>query len=89
MKEKLVEIIRSPFWKSIRMPARKLNRISQTVKYREVLNTYRLSRIWIIMCKPVLPQFATKNHAVTRSLFPPPRWDWEKNQKEKGKTRGL
>jgi len=23
----------------------------------------------------VLPQFATKNHAVTLSLLPPPRWD--------------
>jgi len=29
-----------------------------------------------------LPQFATKNHAVTLSL-PPSWWDGEKNQKEK------
>jgi len=34
----------------------------------------------------VLPQFATKNHAVTLSLLPPPRWDGEENQKEKGKN---
>jgi len=33
----------------------------------------------------VLPQFATKNHTVALSLFPPPRWDGEENQKEKGK----
>jgi len=32
----------------------------------------------------VLPQFATKNHAVTLSL--PPRWNGEENQKEKGKN---
>jgi len=31
----------------------------------------------------VLPQFATKNHAVTVSLLPPPQWDGEENQKEK------
>jgi len=37
----------------------------------------------------VLLQFATKNHAVTLSLLPPPWWDGEENQKEKGKTRGL
>ena len=27
-----------------------------------------------------------KNHAVALSLLPPPRWDGEENQKEKGKT---
>jgi len=31
----------------------------------------------------VLPQYATKNHTVTFSLLPPPRWDGEGNQKEK------
>jgi len=31
----------------------------------------------------VLPQFATKNHAVTLSLLAPPQWDEEENQKEK------
>jgi len=31
----------------------------------------------------VLPQLATKNHAVTLSLLPPPRWHGEENQKEK------
>jgi len=33
----------------------------------------------------VLPQFATKNHAVTVSLLPPPQWEGEENQKEKEK----
>jgi len=28
----------------------------------------------------VLPQFATKNQAVTLSLLPPPQWDGEENQ---------
>jgi len=28
----------------------------------------------------VLHQFATKNHAVTLSLLPPPQWDGEENQ---------
>jgi len=31
----------------------------------------------------ILPQFATRNLAVTLSLLPPPRWDGEENQKEK------
>jgi len=34
----------------------------------------------------VLPQFATQNHAVTLSLLPPPRWDGQENQKQKGKN---
>jgi len=34
----------------------------------------------------VLPQFATKNHAVTLSLLPLPQWDGEENQKEEGKN---
>jgi len=34
----------------------------------------------------VLPHFATKNHAVTLSLLPPPQWDGEENQEEKGKN---
>jgi len=34
----------------------------------------------------VLPQFATKNHIVTLSLLPPPWWDRQENQKEKGKN---
>jgi len=31
----------------------------------------------------VLLQFATKNHAITLSLLPPPWWQGEENQKEK------
>jgi len=31
----------------------------------------------------VLPQLATKIHAVTLSLLPPPWWHGEENQKEK------
>jgi len=36
----------------------------------------------------VLPQFATKNQAVTLSLLLPPWWDGEENEKEKGKHPG-
>jgi len=38
----------------------------------------------------ILPQAATKKHAVTLSLLPPPRWDGEENQKEnRQKLMGL
>jgi len=46
-------------------------------------------QVFLISSSPsavVLPQFATKNHAVALSLLPPSQWDGEENQKEKDKN---
>jgi len=51
--------------------------------YGKKLPSETLVLIPIIICVVGFPQFATKNHAVTLSLLPLPRWDGKDNQKEK------
>jgi len=66
----------------MRILAKKFNKIFRILQTDTISNTLYHTAV-------VLPQFATTNHAVTLSLLPPPRWDGEENQKEKGNTLGL
>jgi len=56
------------------------------VHFSERKDVYFKSILIFMIAVEVFLQFATKNHAVTLSLLPPPQWDGEENQKEKGKN---
>jgi len=54
-------------------------------KHKKKNTATAINQNTLYMAVTVWPEFATKNQAVTLSCLPPPQWDGEENQKEKGK----